>query len=97
MSRLLRGHVLQAVSAASTGAIRLASIQGVPDEAARVAIDDAVNDLIKAVIVALESIGIGDDEVERRRLYRDLGDYVDGLQTYNMRQLGGASSAEARP
>lgn len=88
--RLLRGHVLRAVSLGSAGAIKLAAVQGTPDDQARQLIDDAIGDLMDAVIAAMETVGVDAEEVERQRLYRDLVDY----RFTPKRQPGDASQSE---
>lgn len=92
MSVLLRGHLLRAVSSASAGAIRLASIQGTQDDQAMQAVEDAIADLIDALTTAMECVGINDDEEQRKRLYRDLLDY----RAIEPRHLGDASPQEAQ-
>ncbi len=77
MSKLMRGHLLGATSAASTGAIRLASVSGMPETQAIDAVNDAIADLIRAVIVSMEAVGFSADEQQRQHLYRDMLDYVE--------------------
>lgn len=76
MRRLLRGHLLQATSAASTAAIALASVQGVPDEQALALVDDAIANLIAASVTAMEAVGIDAEERQRQHLYVEMVDYV---------------------
>lgn len=80
MSRVLRGHLQRATSAASTAAIRLASIQDSPDEFAAAGVEDALGQLVSAVIITMEAVGIDAEQLQRRRLYRDLTDFVGGGQ-----------------
>ena len=90
MRRLLRGHLLQATSAASTAAIGLCSVQGTSDEQAMARVEDAIAQLLQAAIISMEAVGIDAEEIQRHRLYRDMVDYVAPP-----RLLGDASLGEA--
>jgi len=94
MRRLLRAHVAQGARSASVGAIQLASIRTMSDEDAREAVGDAIRNLVEAIVTTIEAIGLDDDEIERRHLYRDLVEYHDEPNSNRLRLLGGASNQE---
>lgn len=95
MRRLLRGHVAMAAKSASAGAIQLTSIRAMPDEDAREAVGEAIRNLVDAIITTVEALGLDDDEIERRRLYRELVEYHDEPNSKRLRLLGDAPQGGA--